>query len=420
MSAYTEKIETHRVYTDLQNVQDELEIISKIEEKAPVEVEALARIASIIKRFSVTLDNCDKEYIAMAWLDETATALTNIKNHLNTYKTTKDSNYLTNQSFTQLNTVLFNIAKINSVNHEKNEVITVLESTEEYRKVLENYNRQLYEKVKSLSEEITNLRGIIAEDKKQTEKDLNNFKNTINTERQRLDSFATKYQDQMAADQKSFSELEGSLKDAFNTAQEERKNVFDSTIGIFKADSVNLIENYGKKFSDYEHQVENIVGVVNTNMFSHRYKQVADDAKERSKNWHRLAVFLMAVGAGFAIYTFVVSLSDDITWIKFIAKIFATITIASGAVYAARQATKQEKVERYARKIEMELVAIDPFIQSLEKEKQSEIKEEIAKKIFGNSDEMGFSEKEEQENNTEQLILIDGILKSIAGFVGKN
>lgn len=419
MSAYTEKIETHKVYTDLQNVQDELEIISQIEDKAPDDVEALARIASVIKSFSVTLDNCDKEYIAMTWLDETATALTSIKSHLNTYKTNKDSNYLTNQAFTQLNTVLFNIAKINSVNNGKNAVTSVVESTEEYRKTLENYNRQLYEKVKSLSEEITNLSGIIAEDKKQVEKELNDFKSTINSEKQRLDGFATKYQDQMAADQKSFSELEGTLKGAFNSAQEERKNMFDLTIGNFKSDGNILVESYEKKFAEYEHQVENIVGIVNTNMFSHRYKQVADDAKRRSIAWHIIAVLLMVVVAVFAIYTFVLSTNENTTWIKFIAKIFATTTIATGAAYAARQASKQEKVERYARKIEMELVAIDPFIQSLEEGKQSELKEELARKIFGNVDAMVFSSSDEGHSAIDRLASIEESMKAILSSMGK-
>ena len=154
-------------------------------------------------------------------------------------------------------------------------------------------------------------------------------------------------------------------------------------------------------------------------MFSHKYKEVADDAKNRAKVWHRIAMVLMIAVSAFAIYTFVFTVNMDTGWIKLVAKIFATTTLVTGAAYAARQASKQEKVERYARKIEMELVAIDPFIQSLDKETQSMIKEEIARKIFGNADAMEISSKEEPYRAMDKLTSIEDMLQTVVGVLGK-
>ena len=84
--------------------------------------------------------------------------------------------------------------------------------------------------------------------------------------------------------------------------------------------------------------------------------------------------------------------------------------MVSGAAYAARQASKQEKVERYARKIEMELVAIDPFISSLAEDKQSSIKEEISRKIFGNADAMEISNKDEPYTAMDKMVQKDDLL----------
>ena len=76
-------------------------------------------------------------------------------------------------------------------------------------------------------------------------------------------------------------------------------------------------------------------------------------------------------------------------------------------------------MERYARKIEMELVAIDPFIASIEEERRSLIKEEIAKKIFGNADAMEISASDEAYPAIERLASIEDITKSILSFVSK-
>ena len=183
--------------------------------------------------------------------------------------------------------------------------------------------------------------------------------------------------------------------------------------------SDQLIDDYKKKFDEYEEQVKNIVGIVNTNMFSHKYKEVADDAHKRARIWHILAViFIIAVG-GFAFYAFVITVHSDTSWVKLVAKIFATTTFITGAAYAARQASKQEKVERYSRKIEMELVAIDPFIDSLDNEKKSLIKEEIARKIFGNSDAMEIDDKNTVSTTTDKLTSIDKALNYLITLIEK-
>ena len=153
-------------------------------------------------------------------------------------------------------------------------------------------------------------------------------------------------------------------------------------------------------------------------MFSHKYKEVADDAKGKARVWHIIAMALMIAVAVFAVYTFVFTVNADTSWIKLVAKIFATTTLATGAAYAARQASKQEKVESYARKIEMELVAIDPFIQSLEKETQSMTKEEIAKKIFGKANEIETNSKEETYKDMDKLTSIEDMLQNIMRLSG--
>ncbi len=59
----------------------------------------------------------------------------------------------------------------------------------------------------------------------------------------------------------------------------------------------------------------------------------------------------------------------------------------------------------------MELVAIDPFISSLDEKKRSLIKEEIAKKFFGNADAMEINSKDEYYPAMDKLTSIEDLLQ---------
>lgn len=110
----------------------------------------------------------------------------------------------------------------------------------------------------------------------------------------------------------------------------------------------------------------------------------------------------------FQLFTGIVN--EPLEWTNLVAKVFLTTTLGASAVYAARQATKQEVIEKYARKMEMELMAFDPFVASLTEERRDELKVELVKKIFGRDDVMGMKKdnKEDEEDyrhNLESLIL---------------
>ena len=436
MSTHTDKIDNHAVYTSLKNVQDELTAVETMQDKPPVAVETLARIAMIVKNFSLALDNCKKDLIAITWLEEASRALTNIKSYLANYKINKDANSLTNNSSGQLDILLQTAVKLNCVKSSQG-LRRIVAAENEYIRVMDLHNEQFHEKVKQLKEEIDELRRSVGEHDREAQKNLSDLQNALTAEKQRLDRLATSYQNQMAEDKSTFVNMSAVLKDSFSAAQEERKKAFEEEVekisrqradinqsaesqrGEIQLQGDQLIAEYEKKFAEYEEQVVNIVGIVNTNMFSHKYKEVADDAHKRAKFWHKLAVVLMVAVGAFAVYAFVITVNADTSWVKLVAKIFATTTLVTGAAYAARQASKQEKVERYARKIEMELVAIDPFISSLDEEKRSLIKEELAKKIFGDPDALEISSKDEAYTAMDKLSSIEGLLQSLVTLLGK-
>lgn len=78
------------------------------------------------------------------------------------------------------------------------------------------------------------------------------------------------------------------------------------------------------------------------------------------------------------------SLNESINnWPLLVVRSFMIIIGLTFAAYAAKQADLQGKVERYARKNEMEVVAFDLFVKNMEEGTQAELKKEVVRRIFG-------------------------------------
>ena len=60
--------------------------------------------------------------------------------------------------------------------------------------------------------------------------------------------------------------------------------------------------------------------------------------------------------------------------------------------------------------IEMQLVSIDPFIESLDEERRAKIKEELAFKIFGKDDIMELSTKDREDEMAIQENLMNKVI----------
>lgn len=91
MSVHSDKIEKHAVHTSLENVQNELERVKEIQDKTPEAIEVLARMALIVKNFSLALETCNNELIVITWLDDASKALVNIKSYLTAFCSNKDT-----------------------------------------------------------------------------------------------------------------------------------------------------------------------------------------------------------------------------------------------------------------------------------------------------------------------------------------
>ena len=66
----------------------------------------------------------------------------------------------------------------------------------------------------------------------------------------------------------------------------------------------------------------------------------------------------------------------------------------------------------------MELVAIDPFIESINDEEKTAIKKELAMRLFGNDNAMEIGSNDESYVAMDKLSSIEELLKTVINLVG--
>ena len=102
--------------------------------------------------------------------------------------------------------------------------------------------------------------------------------------------------------------------------------------------------------------------------------------------WQGVALAGMAAVIVFAFKAFLPTLQGNFNWETFAGRVFLTITVGVLAAYAASQADRFFQMEKYNRKLSLELAAIDPFIALLPEDEQHKFKLEIGRRSFAQED----------------------------------
>lgn len=207
----------------------------------------------------------------------------------------------------------------------------------------------------------------------QLDRNINDFKNRMETEADRL----KRRNEEMV--QNSIKSVEDKMTIKDNKLQE----VLDKA----RNSSDELQNDTKKKLNEYLETVKTIVGQVNTAMFSYKYKQVADDAKERAYLWNIsfFASLSVSIMIAYSTIEYITKYSAENNFIySALSRSIIIMISLTAAGYCGKQASNQGKVERYARKIEMELVAFDTFVESLPDDIKQKLKSDVVKRIFIN------------------------------------
>lgn len=230
-----------------------------------------------------------------------------------------------------------------------------------------------YDKVKNLLNDLKNETSSTFQDIKDKQ---NNLQQSITEELEKIKVNVIENREEYKSNYEN-------LLTKYDQYIKEKNEECSNFINNSKQKVENLIDENSKKLDEYKLKVEEIVGDMNTGVFSYKYKQVADDAKKRNLYWN-IAVGITVIIVLFMAWITFNSLNESINnWPLLIVRFFMIVIGLTFAAYAAKQADLQGKVERYARKNEMEVVAFDLFVKNMHPDTQGELKKEVVRRIFG-------------------------------------
>jgi len=84
---------------------------------------------------------------------------------------------------------------------------------------------------------------------------------------------------------------------------------------------------------------------------------------------------------------------DTIDWKLLAIRAITTFTLAIPAFYAVRESNKHRITEHRYRKMQLELAAVDPYLELLDKDKRDQIKQTLSERFFAQPEVATDTEK---------------------------
>ncbi len=397
MGQWLDRFEDHPVHGQIQTFEQLIAssegIVDELED--PNAIESYERLKLILGVIKSKFDAIDPLLFPAAPLQNLNQQIGQIVTEMNNFSSNRNVGHLTNAN-NHADNVLVNLSNIvtpglpRDIDGIRESVASFRRSAGQFIRNLEIEHNDLTAKQEALSQQIQSIT---------TE---------INTQKGRLDTAITQFQQQ-------FSEAEDRRREQFEQAKDKRKEDYETIIEEIEESFNSNLEQLQDKFNslldtvtdskekihaeltssaeEIIKQIEKqktkaaeLVTIITNSGMVGGYQTVANKAKKSSIIWQVIAVLSFLGLIAFAIVAFKATLSETLHWGKVGARAFVAITFGILAAYAARQADKHEESERINRKMELELAAIDPYLSELPIETRHKIKEELASRLFAQSE----------------------------------
>jgi len=382
------------------------------------------------------LGGSDPLTILPAPLDAIAGAVESQRSEVEAFISDRNLAHLTNAN-QSADTVLSNLAQVPGVSTPE-ELIGLIQAVAFHRAALEQQERLGSTARKQATAEVKELAAALDALKTQTQSAIAELKVQLDAEKQKISTQAADqqkaftdaqqarsntYNDTLLKIQENLTKTLSDQQGQFSTAQENRGREFTAAQTDSQKRLGDVITDYTKRLADqdaeftkqrdsfvataekqltdlngvYERSaqrvleqvnahrkdVEKLVGVIGNLGVTSGYQTTANAARISMWVWQGVAVVAMLGLVSFAYFAFLPAMKGGFTWEGFAMRAFLTVTVGVLAAYAANQADRFFQMEKYNRKLALELAAIDPYIALLPEEQKNKFKIEIGQRSFG-------------------------------------
>ena len=414
MSIWDDEFQNHGIHSNLDSTRDGLALALAREDLAPDVIESLARISNVLARFDTALDSAEPQLVPKQLLDASIGPLENLKAQVSAFTADanaahlKEANEHANQLLIQLGRMVLAIAP---------------SDIEGVRDAVVSFRMSAGQHLRHLADLATEIQSLY----RTSQSNLEELKSEISSQKARLDSAISAFQQQFSeaesARSSQYGEAESRRSNQFAEAVATRGDKFTEFMGLSRSEvealtqtleqaAESLMDETRLKFDEFyeslqrhKGRAEELVHVIAQTGMIGGYQKEANTARRGAIFWQFLSVISILGVVVASFYMFVLQLGTLSGIEEFLGRAFVTGSIGVLATYSARQAGKNQEVERYNRRMELELASIDPYIVPLPLENQHKIKELIVDRLFGQKMDFRFHEAESGPGTGTDLVL---------------
>jgi chemotaxis protein histidine kinase CheA len=217
------------------------------------------------------------------------------------------------------------------------------------------------------------------------EEHLTTLAAAVEAHKARLDTLTASYSDVYTAEQKvRDANAAAALTDEAarnEVARAAAAAAAQTALAGWTADAQATLDKLAAWEADAERRGKDMLGALAGRAMAAGYGKYADDER-RTANWlRRGAVAAGAVAILWSVGVAAFALSSAFEW-TLLLRFLAAVPMLAIALYLGEQSGKHRDTERQARRSELELAALDPYLASLDPVKRGEVKEKLADRMF--------------------------------------
>lgn len=397
MSTWSDRIAQHPVWGSLEAMGSALDKATSLEGTDAATLADLARLKTVLAYVGKRLDAADPALLYPALLDGISGRFQTATVEVANFSSNGNTSHVGNAT-TAIDAVIPEVGRI--LVPTSKELAALRETAGSYRSAVQESLHgvqvaagQSLTEVETLRAKISELSAIIDAEKSRMTSTVTDFQSQFSTAQEtRSSTFTEREKDREDKFGAALTENAAQLKEALNAASQEleqareqrKKHLSDLAQG-YEVDAKISID----QIDAYKDQVEKLVGVIGNLGVTSGYQKTADDARKRINSWQRVTVAALLGVIIFAFLAFLPSLQKQthFEWSNFAGRIVLTLAVGVLAGYAAKEAVRDQDVERRNRRRALELEAIGPYLALLPVSEQVAVRVAIAQRYFGVEDE---------------------------------
>lgn len=367
--------------------------------KQLVKVERLRRTASLTAEL---LDGADPELVPKPALDQIHRHLQQLVNQTNQYQRSPNDANL-DQAVNSVDALL-NVLRAGVQPSGLNEEITsAREAAESWRRSAGQHLRHLESDVTSFRENLQaqqeKLQQIaqqaqqhLEETRDKGQERLNQLQASIDELRSSVDSQKGRVDAIIEEHQKRFTEAQETRSTKFQGLLDTQGEQASTCLDEIKQNARTRMDDLASSAQEaideilgHKERVEELTTAVTATALGGHYKQYADDERDEANRWRKWAVLLAgAVGvAGIVafIWLFVTDAQPSVD--VFLGRLALAVPLGAVAAYAGREASKHRRNSKQTRTVQLDLLALEPYLASLDETLADRIRTVVALRMFG-------------------------------------